>query len=95
MSAHLLIKYPNRIPIIVDGKPDIDRNKYLVPDSLTFGEFINIIRKRLKLSSHQALFAFTDNILPPVGMNIRDIYNEYKSEDGFLYIKYRFENTFG
>jgi GABA(A) receptor-associated protein len=95
MSERLLLKYPDRIPIIVSGKPSIDKNKYLVPDSITFGEFISIVRKRIKINSHQALFAFINNALPPVGMNIRDLYNECKSEDGFLYVKYQFENTFG
>ena len=45
-STNVLKKYPNRIPVIVEKSDkckelqDIDKNKYLVPDDLTFGQFI-------------------------------------------------------
>lgn len=95
MAEAILLKYPDRIPIIIEGKPDVDRHKYLVPDHLTVGEFLHIIRKRIKLGSHQALFAFVDGVLPPSSMQLRAVYNEYRSPDGFLYLKYSLENTFG
>jgi hypothetical protein len=31
------------------------------------GQFVYVIRKRIKLSSEKAIFIFVDNVLPPTG----------------------------
>lgn len=41
--------------------------RYLVPADLTVGQFVYVIRKRIKLSSEKAIFVFVDNVLPPTG----------------------------
>lgn len=41
--------------------------RYLVPADLTVGQFVYVIRKRIKLSSEKAIFIFVDNVLPPTG----------------------------
>jgi len=97
----ILKKHPERIPVIVcknckEGVlPDIDKQKYLVPKELTLGQFVYIIRKRIKLDPNQALFVLINNSLYPTNKLIDDIYNEAKDEDGYLYIVYSSENTFG
>eukprot|EP01136_Pigoraptor_vietnamica_P020801 Opistho-1_new@70193 len=93
-------KYPDRIPVIVerDEKSDIaeiDKKKYLVPADLTVGQFVYVIRKRIKLSPEKAIFIFVKNVLPPTSAAMATIYEEQKDEDGFLYITYSGENTFG
>jgi GABA(A) receptor-associated protein len=93
-------KYPNRIPVICEKVeksdiPTIDKKKYLVPADLTVGQFIYVIRKRIKLSPEKAIFVFVNNVLPPTATLMSQIYDEYKDEDGFLYISYSGENTFG
>lgn len=47
--------------------PDIDKKKYLVPADLTVGQFVYVIRKRIKLSPEKAIFIFINNVLPPTG----------------------------
>ena len=42
-----------------------------------------------------AIFVFCKNILPPTSQLINDLYNNSKDDDGFLYIIYASENTFG
>ena len=42
--------------------------RYLVPADLTVGQFVYVIRKRIKLSAEKAIFIFVDNVLPPTGM---------------------------
>lgn len=42
--------------------------RYLVPADLTVGQFVYVIRKRIKLSSEKAIFIFVKNVLPPTGM---------------------------
>eukprot|EP00898_Chlorokybus_atmophyticus_P007310 jgi/Chlat1/7580/Chrsp63S07068 len=93
-------KYPDRIPVIVEKAeksdiPDIDKKKYLVPADLTVGQFVYVIRKRIKLSPEKAIFIFVNNVLPPTAALMSAIYEEHKDEDGFLYITYSGENTFG
>ena len=99
-SSRIISKYPDRIPVIVEKTggsdiPDIDKCKFLVPKDLTVGQFVYVIRKRIKLSPEKAIFIYINNTLPPTSQLVSAIYEEHKSEDGFLWLKYAGENTFG
>ncbi|XP_066290782.1 gamma-aminobutyric acid receptor-associated protein-like 2 [Branchiostoma lanceolatum] len=99
-SEKIRRKYPDRIPVVVEKVPnsqiqDIDKKKFLVPTDITVAQFMWIIRKRIKLPSERAIFLFVGKILPQSSANMGQIYNEHKDEDGFLYIAYSGENTFG
>ncbi|KAF8391543.1 hypothetical protein HHK36_023849 [Tetracentron sinense] len=106
-AARIREKYPDRIPVIVEKAErsdisDIDKKKlvtsvllYLVPADLTVGQFVYVVRKRIKLSAEKAIFIFVKNILPPTAAMMSAIYEENKDEDGFLYMTYSGENTFG
>ncbi|KAI3796677.1 hypothetical protein L1987_39356 [Smallanthus sonchifolius] len=99
-ASRIREKYPDRIPVIVEKAeksdiPNIDKKKYLVPADLTVGQFVYVIRKRIKLSAEKAIFIFVENVLPPTGAIMSTIYDEKKDEDGFLYVTYSGENTFG
>lgn len=101
-SSRIIHKYPDRIPIICQHSPsdtklkDIDKTKYLVPSDLTMGQFAYVIRKRMKINQEQAMFLVLDNnTLSPVSSLMSEIYSNYKNEDGFVYIYYMGENTFG
>ncbi|KAJ4789952.1 Autophagy-related protein [Rhynchospora pubera] len=99
-AARIRDKYPDRIPVIVERAersdiPEIDKKKYLVPADLTVGQFVYVVRKRIKLSAEKAIFIFVKNTLPPTAAMMSAIYEENKDEDGFLYMTYSGENTFG
>ncbi|KAL3372655.1 hypothetical protein AABB24_004945, partial [Solanum stoloniferum] len=99
-SSRIREKYPDRIPVIVERAEksdisDIDKKKYLVPADLTVGQFVYVVRKRINLSAEKAIFVFVKNILPPTAALMSAIYEENKDEDGFLYMTYSGENTFG
>ncbi|CAJ0915905.1 7989_t:CDS:2 [Entrophospora sp. SA101] len=99
-AEKIRIKYPDRIPVICEKaeKSDIatiDKKKYLVPADLTVGQFVYVIRKRIKLSSEKAIFIFVGEVLPPTAALMSNVYEEYKDKDGFLYVTYSGENTFG
>ena len=98
-SAKIKLKYPDRIPIILerakDNIPLVDKKKYLVPNNITVGQFCYIIRKRINLTPEQAIFLFIGNILPATSSPMTSIYAEHADSDGFLYITYTSENTFG
>lgn len=94
-------KYPDRICIyLTKGRscdlPDIGKNKFLVPTDLTVGQMLHVVRKRMKINSTQSIFLFTENnTLPQSTMPMYCIYNDHKNEDGFLYLTYNAEDTFG
>lgn len=99
-STNIITKYPERIPVIVEKQEtsdvvDLDKNKYLVPWDLTVGQFVYVIRKRMKLPPEKAIFIFVNNQIPMQSLRMSNIYEEQKDNDGFLYIKYAGENTFG
>lgn len=94
------IKYPDRIPIICfkyyNSKiNEIDKNKFLVPIKLIVGEFMFVIRKRLRISCEQAIYFLVNNCIPSNNELIFNLYNKYHDKDGFLYMFYTNENTFG
>ena len=99
-STKIIDKYPNRIPIICEKDKSSDlgelkNNRFLVAKDLTFGQFMYVIRKNFNLTPEKALYLTLNNIMPPTSLRINSVYNEYKSEDGFLYVIYYGENTFG
>ena len=54
-----------------------------------------LIGKRIRLPSHKAMFVFIDNVLPPTSALISNMYYTHRDMDGFLYMTYSGENTFG
>lgn len=97
-SSKIRERYPKRVPIVVEANsqlPQLDKNKYLVPHDFTVGQFVYILRKRMKLDAEKALFLFVDNVLPTTSAHLFALYNEKRDRDGFLYIKVAGENTYG
>jgi len=100
-SKKIKSKYPNRIPVICEkykysrSAPNIDKNKYLVPNNTSLGQFISVIRQRMNLSHQIALYVFVSNFIPSNSQFISNLYSDHKDEDGYLYIVYDIENTFG
>jgi GABA(A) receptor-associated protein len=104
-SRRVKTKYPGRIPIVVekyhgwtngDSIPDINKKKFLVKENFTMGHLMYLIRDNINIRSDQQLFLFCGkNELPPSASSMANIYDQYKDEDGFLYIFYAGESSFG
>jgi GABA(A) receptor-associated protein len=99
-SKRILEKYPDRIPVIAEKEaksdiPDIDKKKYLVPSDLSVGQFVYVIRKRIELPAEKAIFIFVKNKIPPTAELMSQVFERDKDEDGFLYVTYSGEGTFG
>jgi len=94
-------KYPTRICIFLERAngsklPNIDKNKFLVPNDLSVGQMMHVIRKRLTIGPSEAIFLFTEkNTMPTTSQSIASLYNECANADGFLYLTYNTEDTFG
>ena len=98
-SDRILAKYPYRVPVICERITrrinELDRKKYLCPGDLSLANFMYVIRKRMKLEPEKAIYLFINDKLCPTSALLSQIYDENKDEDGFLYIKYDGESTFG
>ena len=98
---NILKKYPNRIPIICEkfqyslNAPNIDKHKYLVAYDLTLGQFMAVIRKRMKMTPDAGLYIFINGIISSNSYLLSSLYSDFKDDDGFLYIIYDVESTFG
>jgi GABA(A) receptor-associated protein len=91
-------KYPDRIPIILKkGNTTVNeivRSKFLVPSTITFGEFIGNIRRLYKLKPEKALFFYINDSIPNNSEQVYVIHQKY-AVDGALNVVYSEENTFG
>ena len=98
-SRRISLKYPDRIPIICERSPTSDcpivKKKYLVPHDFTMGQFLSVLRKRMNLPPEKAIFLFIQTTIYHSSCLISTIYETNKDADGFLYITYASENTFG
>jgi len=109
-ANRILSKHPGRVPIIFEkmkgnDAPELENHKYLVPSSISVGQFMHTMRKKMypvteknghKIdSSSQAIFIFVNNNLPKMSSLMSEIYEQNKSEDNFTYITYSTETTFG
>mmetsp|Transcript_79935 Transcript_79935/g.97850 ORF Transcript_79935/g.97850 Transcript_79935/m.97850 type:complete len:127 (+) Transcript_79935:81-461(+) len=106
-SSKILAKYPDRVPVICFRAPkctlpEIDRKKFLVPGSMLCYEFkytivtnIHRAREEGNQPQEQVIYLLIDNKVAKTGATMADLYDAYKSEDGFLYMTYTSENTLG
>ena len=96
-ATKIRIKYPDRIPIIIENNSDLelDKYKYLVPNTLTVGQFMYVVRRRLKIDPVKSIYIFINNTLHLNSTVINTIYPVHKNADNFLYVTIKYENTFG
>jgi GABA(A) receptor-associated protein len=100
-TTRLKEKYPDKIPIILEkstssGLPDVKKEKYLLQKEITIAQFLYAIRQELKLDSSMALFLFINNsVIPSTIETLGEVYEKNRDKDGFLYITYCKEQTFG
>ncbi|KAF3443672.1 hypothetical protein FNV43_RR13362 [Rhamnella rubrinervis] len=76
--------------------PEIDMKRYLVPADMSAGQFVLVVRKRIKLSPENDISIFVRNIPQPnAAMMISAIDRENEDEDGFPLHDQLWDNTFG
>lgn len=100
LSSFIKDKYPGHVPVIIQKNPgsklpNLPTFKFIFKDEATIGRVLSTVRSSLRLPSEVAIFLFIGNTLPPVSSNLASLYQKYPCEDGFLYITYEGEDTFG
>lgn len=109
-SARVRAKFGTRAAVIVEPGPGAEalllpasaaaearKRKYLVPRDLTLGQFVYTLRVRMRLPPEKALFLYVGSAseLPPTSELMGALDSRLRDPDGFLYITYMSENTFG
>ena len=100
-SERLKEKHPDKVPIILEkggdsSLPTFDKQKFLMQRNITVGQFLFIIRSKIKLDPTQSLFIFIDNShIPTTSITIGEVFDKYGDKDGFLYMSYSSQQTFG
>lgn len=100
LSHKILSEYPDRIPIIVEPRsltdPEINRKKFLAPIDSTMGSLFHDFRKQMiSITPDKAIIFFVEDTFISSSSYITQIYSQHHDEDGFLYIVYTTESTFG
>ncbi len=99
-----LQKFPERIPLFLERgtqqTPQIDKNKFLVPNNLRVSDIYSLVRKRIQIKSplagEQGIFLFFNNMVVNPNLLLSEVYEQYKNKDDeMLYCLYTIENTFG
>lgn len=97
---------PDLIPTIIEnsgGVPALDKKKFLIIQNLTWFQLKTFIMMQLKKKSQDTMLQ-ASTLIMTVGKNgylptssevMKDLYETYKDEDGFLYIVYTMEVSFG
>ncbi|KAJ7307606.1 hypothetical protein JRQ81_009646 [Phrynocephalus forsythii] len=77
--------------------PALNKIKFLVPQELTMGQFVTIIRNRMSISPTQAFYFLVNGSRSLVNMSstMAEVYATFKDEDGFLYMTYASQEMFG
>ena len=95
-------KYPGKVPVFIlkSNKdkllPNINCNKFIVPEDITVTNLMALVRNRLSLGSEVSMFFFVNEHVLPCGSDtVGKLYNTYKNEDHVLLIYYCGENVFG
>ena len=91
----LIKNNPGKIPVILEKDAsskleNIQKTRYLFPETFTINEFILQIRKSLKIPEETAIFLAAKGKYNLVGeKTMGEVYKLYKDkEDGFVYIMY-------
>jgi GABA(A) receptor-associated protein len=72
------------------------KTKFIVPEDNTLGQFLVRFRQQVSLKPDEAVFVFTDKrTLPSNAQTMKNLFLNNANEDGFLYLTYTKENTFG
>ena len=101
LSHHILLKNPDKIPIILEKDISckitiIKKIKFLIDKNITVIQFQRMIRKLIKINEEEALFLSAEGKYTIAGQkSLESIYNTYKDDDTYLYIAYSTELLYG
>ena len=100
-SQNLIAQFPDKLPIILEKDPsckltELQKTKFLLEKKSTVQQLMQMIKRKTSLQEEDALFLQVRAKFSIMGeKTIQEIYDEYKDQDGFLYIIYTTELIYG
>jgi len=110
-STAVLKKYGDRVPIVIQPQPGclnapwLDGSKFLVPKTQTIASLLCHIREKMALKSEIGLFFLVGTSANSATKEqyaliggcdmVGLLYTQYAKDDGFCYVYYSEESTFG
>jgi hypothetical protein len=99
-GARLRMMYPMRIPIILERRekstPRVSREKFLLHQEALGGELMVEVRRRTSLDERSALFFSCGGQMITGMTEMKHLHSQHQDpSDGFLYVQYGVESTFG
>ncbi|GIX81410.1 hypothetical protein CDAR_400641 [Caerostris darwini] len=101
LANEMKAKFPNRIPVIVERASNeqvflnLDTDKFLVPENISYFHFAALSRSRLNIRNHQPFCISVNKMcLKSIFKGAQgnqlmgDMYRENPDDDGFLYFVY-------
>ena len=103
IGKRFMEKYPDKIPIIIQYDKEIKFSKinnglgkFLVPNDITIGKLLLVIRTNASISHTESLSVLINNTAPKISDTIGIVYSKYKNiNDDCLHINITKEKTFG
>ncbi len=95
LGRSLLLQHPDRLPVIIKSPIKLRICKFLCPKEIPIYKLIIEIRERNILAQNESLHVFAKNTLLLPTMMLGLVHEKYKSDDGFLYLNFAKENSFG
>lgn len=99
-AKRMMEKYPERYPVVIEcaegsGVKKLEMEKYMVPHHFTVGQFLVVLRKKISLAPDKAIYLYTGGVIPETSQLMSQLYQDKAEDDGFLYMTYASESTFG
>lgn len=69
--------------------------KYIIHKHITQSTGTTDNNTKLPISNEKTIYLFVNNTVPKAGALMQEVYEQYVSDDGFLYVEYSAENTLG
>uniref|UniRef100_A0A914DN69 Autophagy-related protein n=1 Tax=Acrobeloides nanus TaxID=290746 RepID=A0A914DN69_9BILA len=95
-------KYSDKIALIVEKfksekrLPDLVRCQFVVPRNTTVGQLQHIIRQKIGDNRNMPVYILVANKeLPSLTTTMASLHERFHDEDGFLYIAFSSEDSFG
>jgi len=95
--------YPDRIPVVLQPEQrykngslnPMKKSFYLFGENVSVCKILQFIRSEIKIGDETAIWLFVNGIVPQMTSTLNSLYENNKDNDGFLYIVYCGELTFG
>ncbi|CAK85199.1 unnamed protein product (macronuclear) [Paramecium tetraurelia] len=92
--------YPNDVLVVVEQSsksklPKQNFIKFKMPNTMTIMNVLQYIKSKIKLSQYDSINLYCGKTLLRIDQTLKELYQSFRDQDGFLYINYIEMNSFG